>query len=166
MSTPILRLKGKKNVPYAARSGKSFSTLAPPPKYVFETGLFFDWLSSLMAVFSLAGFASVDERRSTLFSCNTYPRMSSKRKVEDVRCYLFRDLSRAVSLLIVSKFYLAGDRGTPARSYLIEGRFRTAGFFFCISLLLIMFHLIHIYNTFFNNLKTLNIQHSSQSQAW
>ena len=43
LSTPILRLK-EKNAPHAAHRG-----LNPfPPKYVFETGLFFDWLSSLL----------------------------------------------------------------------------------------------------------------------
>ena len=77
MSKPILRLKEKQT-----QRVKSFPTQALPPLYVFETGFFFDWLSSLQAVqvVSLAGFASVDKRRSTLFSCNTCPRMMGKKK--------------------------------------------------------------------------------------
>ena len=45
---------------------------------------------------SLAGFASVEDRKSTLFKCNTCPRMSGKkRKVEDIRSYFTK---RSVSL--------------------------------------------------------------------
>ena len=61
MSTPILGLKEKKCAPCGTQKVRSFPTSTLPPKSVFETGLFFDWLRSLYAVkvVSLAGFDSV-----------------------------------------------------------------------------------------------------------
>ena len=42
-----IKVKGKKCTSHGTQRVKSFPTSALPPKYFFETGLFFDWLSSL-----------------------------------------------------------------------------------------------------------------------
>ena len=81
MSTPKLRLK-ESNVPHAAHKGL-------PPRHQLPNSLWYRsvfWLA--VQVVSLAGFKSVDEKRSTLLSCNTCLRMTGKkRKVEDIRSY-------------------------------------------------------------------------------